>query len=453
MEQFLAYLDQFRYMAGTLGMLFLLCHRTLPHREKEGLRIACSSLVCLLLAFLYVPLQNVLAPYLDRYPFLIGPYWVLMAAVPVLHVRACYEVNFSGALVFSMIASFTENIITALVRNLFVYTLFPDFPSRHPLLYIAFMILAYTFFFLAANAVLVPNLQQGIYAGLREDTATRWVYLFLYIAYFLMMFAIKHLMENLLPPLRQYTELTLTYRYVQLFCVLLLILLSVVMTAVMWYITAHVALASENEVIRRLSRERQTQYEISRENIEMINQKSHDLKHQLQALALVSDEERNRQIQETSRAIDFYDATVKTGNEALDTLLTEKSVYCTNRSIRLSCMVSTENLRKIALIDLYTLLGNAIDNAIESVERIENPEQKVISLSILDRSNILYIQLENYFSGTLTMQGDLPQTQKKDTFSHGYGVKSIRNIVRRYGGTMGIRTEGQVFCLEIVIPT
>ena len=185
----------------------------------------------------------------------------------------------------------------------------------------------------------------------------------------------------------------------------------------------------------------------------MINQKSHDLKHQLQALALVSDEERKRQIQETSRAIDFYDATVKTGNEALDTLLTEKSVYCTNRSIRLSCMVSSENLRKIALIDLYTLLGNAIDNAIESVERIENPEQKVISLSILDRGNILYIQLENYFDGTLTMQGDLPQTRKKDTFSHGYGVKSIRNIVRRYGGTMGIRTEGQIFCLEIIIPT
>ena len=184
----------------------------------------------------------------------------------------------------------------------------------------------------------------------------------------------------------------------------------------------------------------------------MINRKTHDLKHQLQALAMVSDDERKRQIQETSRAIDFYDAVVKTGNEALDILLTEKSVYCANRQIRLSCMVNTRQLQKIKLVDLYTLLGNALDNAIESTERISDPERKVISLSILDQGNMLYIQLENYFEGELQMQDGLPRTRKKDAENHGYGLKSIVNIVHSYDGKIEVRTEGEIFYLEIMIP-
>ncbi|MBR0408124.1 MAG: sensor histidine kinase [Clostridia bacterium] len=279
------------------------------------------------------------------------------------------------------------------------------------------------------------------------------MYLFLYAAYILIMSATKHLMENVIQPIALHESLLAIYRYLQLFLSAVLILLSVVMTAVMWYIHQRMALKTENEIISRLAKERQAQYEFSKENIDMINQKSHDLKHQLQALAQVSDEERKRQIQETSRAIDFYDAIVKTGNEALDTLLTEKSVYCKNRGIRLSCMVNTENLKKIALVDLYTLLGNALDNAIESVERVENPEQKIISLSILDKGNILYIQLENYFDGSIQMQDGLPQTRKPDKANHGYGLKSIRSIVRKYSGQMDIHADGNIFYLEAVIPT
>ena len=220
----------------------------------------------------------------------------------------------------------------------------------------------------------------------------------------------------------------------------------------MWYVYQHTALQAEKEIITRLAQDRKSQYEFSKENIEMINRKTHDLKHQLQALAMVSDDERKRQLQETSRAIDFYDAVVKTGNEALDILLTEKSVYCANRQIRLSCMVNTRQLDKIKLVDLYTLLGNALDNAIESVERIENPEQKVISLSIMDQGNMLYIQLENYYEGTLQMQDGLPRTRKRDIENHGYGLKSIRSIVHAYGGRIEVRTEDHIFYLEIVIP-
>ena len=453
MELFLAYLDQFRYMMGTLALLWLLCRSALPHKERFGLRVASASATCLLLAFAYVPLQQALLPYLGKHPLLIAPYWIGMSAAIVLYVMFCYETSINSALFFVMIGAFTENIVTVLIRNIFVYTFFPSFPAQHPAMYVLLMLAVYALIYASAYAVLVNKFQKIKGVWLNEDRGTTWVYLFLYAVYTIIMSATKHLMESVIQPMARYGDLFSIYRYLQLFLSAVLILLSVVMTTVMWYIHQRMAMRTENEIISRLARERQAQYEFSKENMEMINQKSHDLKHQLQALFQLSDADRKQQIQETMQAIGIYDAVVKTGNEALDTLLTEKSVYCANRSIRLSCMVNTENLKRISLVDLYTLLGNALDNAIESVERIENADQKIISLSIIDRGNMLYLQLENYFDGSLQMRDGLPKTRKADAQNHGYGVKSIRSIVRKYGGSMMIRTEGQIFYLEIIIPT
>ncbi|MBQ8093394.1 MAG: sensor histidine kinase, partial [Clostridia bacterium] len=204
--------------------------------------------------------------------------------------------------------------------------------------------------------------------------------------------------------------------------------------------------------ITQLVRDRQTQYEFSKENIDKINRKCHDLKHQLKALEYLSDQERMKQIRETQHAIDFYDAVVHTGNEALDVLLTEKSVYCMNRAIRLSCTVTSSRLQVIELVDLYTLLGNAIDNAIESVDRLDENEKKVISLNVSDLGQMLHIQIENYYAGTLELADGLPVTTKEDRDNHGYGVKSIRSIISKYGGDMQISLEGQVFSLQILIP-
>jgi hypothetical protein len=165
------------------------------------------------------------------------------------------------------------------------------------------------------------------------------------------------------------------------------------------------------------------------------------------------DAERAAQLRETRRAIDFYDAVVHTGNEALDTLLTEKSVYCANRAIRLSCTVTSARLGRIELVDLYTLLGNAIDNAIESAEKLSDSERKVISLNVSDRGQMLHIQIENYYGGTLALSDGLPVTTKADRANHGYGVKSIRAIAQKYGGQLMIGMENQVFSLQILIPT
>ena len=318
MELFLAYLDQFRYMAGNLTIMVMLCHRSLSHRPDYRRRVLLGGLVCMALAFAYVPLQSVLRPVFVRTPIVIGPYWLLMSFVPVGFVLFCYETGFAGALFRVMMGAFTENIATVLIRNLFVYALFPDFPERRPVLYVLFMIVFYVLFYRAASITLGRRIRSDEMARLTDDRAAALLFLFTYLAYTAIMSTSKYVSEVLIVPLQAGAGFTGIYRFLQLFLVGVMLLLSVMMTAMMWYIYDRMALKAEKEVIARLAQERKAQYEFSRENIEMINRKTHDLKHQLQALALVTDEERKHQIEEASRAVDFYDAIVKTGNEALD---------------------------------------------------------------------------------------------------------------------------------------
>lgn len=133
--------------------------------------------------------------------------------------------------------------------------------------------------------------------------------------------------------------------------------------------------------------------------------------------------------------------------------LYSRSVYCQNRSIRLSCTVSTCQLEKIGLVDLYTLLGNAIDNAIEAVEPLEAPDKKTISLTIRDQGQMIFFHIENYYDGLVVLEQGLPKTRKRDRRNHGYGVKSIQLIAKRYGGSVQIQAGEQIFSLEVLIPT
>ena len=452
METFLAYLDQFRYMTAILSICMILCHKALTHKTPYAVRMTVCAVLCYGLAFAYVPLRRAIEPFYQVTPLAIAPYWLLMSFVPVGFVFCCYETSWAGALFRAMMASFTETILTVLIRNLFVYALFPDFPQEHPFLYLLGMIALYFLLYWVTDKTLGRKIRTDEMSHLRNNQTAAWIFLLVYLSYAAIISASKYAAEEVIQPIAAYADLAGAYRYLLFFLVGIMFVVSTIMLIVMWNVYHGIALQAEKEIIARLMEDRKSQYEFSRENIEMINRKTHDLKHQLQALALVTDDERRRQIQETSRAIDFYDAVVKTGNEALDILLTEKSVYCANRQIRLSCMVNTGQLQKIRLVDLYTLLGNALDNAIESTERLENPEQKVISLSILDQGNMLYIQLENYFEGRLDMRDGLPRTRKKDAENHGYGLKSIYSIVHSYGGKIEVRGEDQIFCLEIMIP-
>lgn len=209
-------------------------------------------------------------------------------------------------------------------------------------------------------------------------------------------------------------------------------------------------LAQELEYLQHTIRQSQRQYEISRDTIERINIKCHDIKYQIASLAAQGRPLGPDAVYDLEKAISIYDTRIETHNQLLDVLLTEKSLYCEQNGIQLSCMVDGEKLAFLENSDLYCLFGNVIDNALEAVAAVPQRERRIINLVVKARGCMLLIQQDNYFDGTLTFQNGLPLTTKADTSCHGFGLRSIQMIVHKYDGELTAHVDGDVFHLNIL---
>ncbi len=195
------------------------------------------------------------------------------------------------------------------------------------------------------------------------------------------------------------------------------------------------------------------QYELSRENIEAINIKCHDIRHQIRALADGGTVVDRAVIDDIARDIDVYDCQMHTGNDALDTILTEKTLICEREGIPLSCIADGSCLEFMAPTDIYSFFGNALDNAIEASRKVADREHRGISVCVRETLGIVSVHVENYYDGDVILAEDgLPATSKLDKTSHGFGTRSMSLVARRYAGTLVIRPERNTFHLAATFP-
>lgn len=214
-------------------------------------------------------------------------------------------------------------------------------------------------------------------------------------------------------------------------------------------------LEGEVETTERLMAERERQYALSRESIEAINLKCHDLRHQIRHLsdtgAAVVDK---GVLADIAREMAVYDSSVHTGNDAFDTILTEKSLLCERRGVTLTCMADGSALAVMAAVDIYSFFGNALDNALEAVGALPDDAMRSISLLVRRQAGMASIHMENFCApeAHLDFEGGLPQTTKSDRMSHGFGTRSMRATAARYGGTIVFSNDGGTFCLDVLLP-
>lgn len=211
-------------------------------------------------------------------------------------------------------------------------------------------------------------------------------------------------------------------------------------------------LERRNAIMEQLLYAEQKKQRMTTETVELINRKCHDLKHQIEGLKRMgAGTERDAYLGKIEQAVMIYESAIKTGNETLDVILMDKQLYCEQYHIKLTCVVDGADLGFLDTMDLYALFGNALDNAIESVRR-EPEENRIISFRIGSRGRFLGIHFENYVGEPVKLVDGLPVTSKKDTQYHGFGMLSMRHIAEKYHGSMSVRTEDHLFCLDIMIP-
>ena len=212
--------------------------------------------------------------------------------------------------------------------------------------------------------------------------------------------------------------------------------------------------AVEVQSMNTLLRSQHEQYERSRREREAVNARYHDLKHYIAAIRTETDDHaRSGMVDRLEESIRGYGAAaVDTGNGVVDTMLSTKLAEAEHAGITATCVVDGTAVEFMEVMDLVTVFGNAMDNAIEATGRVAAKDRRLLRVAVNRQGHFAVLRFENYFGGRLTLVDGLPPTTKDDAHHHGYGLKNMRQAVERYDGSFTVAAEDGWFVLRMLVP-
>lgn len=214
------------------------------------------------------------------------------------------------------------------------------------------------------------------------------------------------------------------------------------------YLFNLVEVEKQRAVLAQIRQEEQKQYQISRGASEQLHIIYHDLKHKL---SMLQQRLPGEEVDAMKDALDSYSATYQTGLDALDVVLDEKRMFAMGKGITLTFMGNGEDLAFMSQMEIYSMFSNLLENAIAAVDQISTPEKKVISLVVERKGQLVSLNVINYMEETeLTYTDSLPNsTKKEEPGFHGYGLRSVRAIAKKYGGEITVSTMEDIFMINI----
>lgn len=209
-----------------------------------------------------------------------------------------------------------------------------------------------------------------------------------------------------------------------------------------------------------ISKINQIQYEQIISSTESLRGIKHDISNHLETLSLLINSNEYEKAKEYLNTIlseiSIKYKPVSTGNIPVDCILSNKYALAITKNITFDYTIHLPQEMPIDDVSVCSLLGNILDNSIESCDKISNEKDRFISLNIKPFNNMLLITVTNSSIGDykLTKSGKLLTTKhnKTDNSYHGIGMKQIYRIVKEHNGFIRILPESDSFALEIMIP-
>lgn len=147
--------------------------------------------------------------------------------------------------------------------------------------------------------------------------------------------------------------------------------------------------------------------------------------------------------------LDSIDIAIKTGNTSVNAILSSKVSIAQKNNINVNCKATVPSKLKISDVHLCTIIGNLLDNAIESCQKVEL-NKRFIRIYIGIFKSQLYISVTNSTDQTRRKKLIELITSKKG--EHGFGLRRINKIAEKYDGFVNRKNEPGVFATEVMLP-
>ena len=134
-------------------------------------------------------------------------------------------------------------------------------------------------------------------------------------------------------------------------------------------------------------------------------------------------------------------------NKVVDVVLDDKIRTAEKHSIKVLCDVMLGEREDVSDLDLCRIFANLMDNAIHATKQLETEDDKTITVICREKTDGIYIKCENSFAVTSDKR-----TKKNDGI-HGYGLKIIRELSKKYGGTLSVEKSANQFMVLVVLKT
>jgi hypothetical protein len=201
-------------------------------------------------------------------------------------------------------------------------------------------------------------------------------------------------------------------------------------------------------LIERTMAEQSRQFELSRSTIDAINRRCHDIRHHIVRILAEGSHDgtlTREQLVEVARGIEIYESLLKTGNAALDVVLTEKGLLCRQQGITLSAVADGHALDFLPAAELYALFSALLDGAYTAVHKLEDKGRRSIALNVRERMGMAVITVEHYLPTAAATAEDIQLGE--------VALADIQEMVERNNGTISYGDQnGETLHLNILLP-
>ena len=133
-------------------------------------------------------------------------------------------------------------------------------------------------------------------------------------------------------------------------------------------------------------------------------------------------------------------------DKATDVIIRDKARKAKENQIDFKCTIQFGNMNFINPLDISTIFGNALDNAIEATIKLP-PEERIVTVRGKQIQEMFIIIVENSAKA-----GNTNKTSKADTLLHGFGIANIKKAVEKYNGEITTRYQDNRFEIRVILP-